>query len=464
MLRQSVLGLRCLLAMSMLFSAGALLAAEGPEESPFQPESDVVAPPEPALEVPLEGEDLTVGCDQECGQCGTCGGCAAGAGAGPCCYCCYPGRVWFRADWLMWWTSGTRLPALVTTSTIEDPPETPTDNIGALGDANTAITFGDRLVHNEGRPGYRIKVGYWLSDCRVRGIEADYFDIGGASRDYDTGYSTGVPIYARPFFDVTPGVDGQEGRELVSYPNWVQGRAQVHTNDYFQSTGVWGLINMVCFQPANVASTAQEYFELAQARANDCFRLEMIVGYRYYRLGDSVTVTEHLVADGVPLIPVGSTWDIEDHFRALNEFHGGELGLVGGFHRGRWSLDFLAKMALGNNHQVAWIDGQTVFTRPGQDPIAYDAGVLALETNSGVYDKDTFVVIPQFGVELDYLLTPHIRGFVGYNFIYWLNVTRAADLIDRSINTQWVPGAPHTARPSTTTTSPGVRQSSGHRG
>jgi len=435
-----------LLVVGLLLSGGVAWAAEPADGSPFEPEPGLAAPPEPALDVPLATDDLSAGCDQGSGECGGCGGCGA-AGGPVCCYCCYPGRVWFRADWLMWWTSGTRLPALVTTSTNDNPPAQPTSEIGALGDVYTVTTFGDQLVHNEGRPGYRLKLGYWLSDCRVRGFEAEYYDIGGNSRDYDSGFSTGVPIFARPFFDVTPGVDGQEGRELISYPNWIQGQARVHTSDYFQSAGVWGLLNMVCFQPANVADTAQEYFNLAQTRANDCFRLEMIVGYRYYRLGDSVTVNESLVANGVSLIPVGSTWEIEDHFRALNEFHGGELGLVGGFHRGRWSLDFLARMALGNNHQSAWIDGQTVFTRAGQGPTTYDAGILALDTNSGVYERNNFVVIPHFGVELDYLLTPHIRGFLGYNFVYWLNVSRAADLIDRSVNTQWVPGGEVTPGP-----------------
>lgn len=435
-----------LLGAGLLLGGGMVWAAEPGDESPFRPEPGALAPPEPALEVPLATGDLSAGCGEQCGA--ECGGCATcGAGGPVCCSCCYPGRVWFRADWLMWWTSGTRLPALITTSTNPDPPAEPPSEIGALGDPYTVITFGNRLVHNEGRPGYRLKLGYWLSGCRVRGFEGEYYDIGGASRDYDTGFSEGIPIFARPFYDVTPRIDGQEGRELDSYPDWLQGRKRVHTGDFFQSAGVWGLLNVVCVQPACAASTAEEYFALAKARANDCFRMEMIVGYRYYRLGDSVTINESLIAAGMPLIPVGSTWEIEDHFRALNEFHGGELGLVAGFHRGRWSLDFLARMALGNNHQTAWIDGQTVFTRPGEDPVTYDAGILALETNSGIYERDNFVVIPHFGVELDYLLRPHIRGFVGYNFVYWLNVTRAADLIDRAVNTEWVPGGAATPGP-----------------
>ena len=56
-----------------------------------------------------------------------------------------------RADYLMWWTSGMTLPPLVTTGTTANPTST--------------VLFGNDVVNDGGRSGFRTTVGMWL-DCR----------------------------------------------------------------------------------------------------------------------------------------------------------------------------------------------------------------------------------------------------------------------------------------------------------
>lgn len=356
-----------------------------------------------------------------------------------CCLCGPPGQYWFRADYLVWWAKGTRVPALFATSDPANAPQPGTEAFarkGSLADPDVDVVFGGRIANRGARQGYRLQFGYWFDECRVRGIQADYFDIGGFSDNYDSsvGPNANPPLLTRPFTDVTPGspVAGPNS-EKVTYPGVSEGRAVGSIRDSFESAGAALRLNMVCCGPCCASNDCCTYMANAAAGTTDCFRLDMIAGYRYYQLGDSVIVREELSL-------LGAAFQIEDAFRALNDYHGGELGLVMQWYRGRWSFEGLAKMALGNNHQTVWINGSTLRTIGAQTDTA-SAGILALDTNIGQYDRDSFVVIPQFGVEVGYQLTCHLRAFLGYNFLYWAHVTRAADAIDTSINTNWVPGA-----------------------
>ncbi len=60
--------------------------------------------------------------------------------------CSPPGRFWARADYLMWWTSGMKLPPLVATGTVDNP----------------TILYGNSTVDNGGRSGYRTTFGMWM--------------------------------------------------------------------------------------------------------------------------------------------------------------------------------------------------------------------------------------------------------------------------------------------------------------
>ena len=55
-------------------------------------------------------------------------------------------------------------------------------------------------------------------------------------------------------------------------------------------------------------------------------------------------------------------------------------------------------------------------------------------TSIGIYDRDQFAVIPEFNLNVGYQLAGHLRGRVGYTFIYWTNVLRATEQIDTVIN------------------------------
>ena len=142
--------------------------------------------------------------------------------------CSPPGRFWIRADYMSWWTSGMRLPALVTTS----PQGTPHSAAGVLPGAT--VLYGNQTVGNDLRSGFRTTLGTWLGPCHVWGVEWDYFALPGRANDFSR-TSTGDPILARPFFDVQAPA---QASEVVAYPNQVEGTIAVNSKDYFQSGGV----------------------------------------------------------------------------------------------------------------------------------------------------------------------------------------------------------------------------------
>ena len=359
---------------------------------------------------------------------------------------------WVRADYLLWWTRGSKTPALVTTSSDQD------DN-GVLGQPTTRILFGDSRQTSDARPGPRITLGYWFDCCQTRGIQLDYFNLGQADNNYDN-YSDGETLLARPFYSV---LDRSQATELIAKRQIVEGRIRVDSDDNFQSFGIVWRRNICCRCPSdcgdglcggddcggscdsgycggrNRGSLRNLLHNIMSPAGCVSYRVDFIAGYRNYSLDDNIRITENLVEQGL------YHYDIEDSFRATNEFHGCELGIITQVNRGRWSLEMLAKMAMGNNSSLVAINGSTDISREGDTPVHYDEGVMALQTNIGRYHSDQFVVIPQFGVEVGYDLTCSLRASIGYNFLYWANVARAAEQIDTNINTSYFPPAdnPH---------------------
>lgn len=142
--------------------------------------------------------------------------------------CSPPGRFWLRADYLLWWTSGTKLPPLVTTS----PQGTPIAQAGVLGYPTTSILYGNQTVGDEGRSGVRVTMGTWLDSCHVWGLEFDYFMLGAWGSNYNSGQSTGDPILMRPFFNTK--TDAQAS-EVVAYSNVAEGTIAAHADGNFYS-------------------------------------------------------------------------------------------------------------------------------------------------------------------------------------------------------------------------------------
>lgn len=338
---------------------------------------------------------------------------------------------WVNADYLMWWTKGNRLPALVTTS----PTGTLQANAGILGLPTTQVLFGDAKIANQERSGLRINAGRWLDDCREVGIEATYFSVFNDSSTDDFfaqttgGVNSGAPILARPFFDVNI---GQENARLFSFPNLADGSIAISSSSELHSG---------------------ELLLRHHLRSGTRGRLDFLGGYRYFRFREGLRIDENFTSTAPGGgIAVGTTFNVFDSFAAENDFHGGQLGIAANFSGDRWDLGIVGKVALGNIHRTVTIDGRTVTTTPPPVVTANSAagGLLALTSNIGQTTANDLACLPEVGVNLAYDLNDSLTLRVGYTLLALNNVARTGDQIDRSVNPNLIPGGNGTgvARPS----------------
>lgn len=389
-----------------------LPAAPVPEEVP---ETEVVGP-QPEFQ-PWDGYESNTPCDS-CDQlpCTSCCGC----------FCGPPGRVWVRAEYLYWFTQGMQIPPLVTTGPSVDQP-------GYLNSPGTQILFGNGSVNTSGRSGLRLTVGVWLNAAQTVGIEGDYLWLANASTHYSAS-SNGTPILSRPFYDLSPTqadpsmIVGQNV-ENVAAPGIIAGSVSVDAQTVFQTGGLRALLNLCCSQQCYSNSF------LPGLNGPGARRVDLLVGYRYGRLNDSLAINENLTS--LVSTEPGS-FHVNDSFATRNVFNGVELGTSLQNYRGRWSLEMMMKMAFGNTLQSVDINGYTTTTQNGSTTTEA-GGLLAQSTNIGHYSRNQMAVMPQLGANLGYQLTPRLRVLAGYTFLYWSNVVRAGNQIDFDVNSRLLP-------------------------
>ena len=322
-----------------------------------------------------------------------------------------PATFWGSAEYLLWRVKGDTLPPLVTTS----PIGTPQGAAGVAGTPGTFTLFGGG-VNDDFRSGGRIRVGTWLDCQQCLGIEASFFMLADSSSGFD-GASTGNPILARPFFNVATGMPDSQ---LVAFPGIVTGTVSARETSELLGAGIW-LRHCLC--------------------CGECYRVDGLLGYRYLRLTGHLGIAESLVSTdpASPTIPLGTHIGVLDRFDTTNNFHGADLGLTGEFRRGPWVLEWTTKVALGGNGGSVDIGGVTNVTVPGFAPTTNAGGLLALSSNSGHFDRNRFSVVPEVGVKVAYQVTPRVRAFVGYDFLYWTSVLRPGGQIDTAVNPGLLP-------------------------
>lgn len=341
---------------------------------------------------------------QPCGDCGPWSRCPWGP-CGP------EGRMWASVDLLLWWTRGHNLPPLLTRGT---GPANP----GILGQPGTTIIFGNAALGESMRVGVRPRVGLWIDECQTLGIEGSFFYLGQVVDEFCFCFPPG-DVISRPFFNTDPEVNGQDA-ELVALPGVLAGCVKI-------------------------SATSEFYGADANLRRNLCCncnsRIDVIGGFRYAHLSDSLAIVENLTNLDPQRGVVGEGYIVRDSFRSVNNFYGGQFGLAGEFRSGNIFVDWRALCALGATHHVIFIDGSTTFvdavtplptvTQPG--------GLLAQPSNIGRWDRSSFSVVPEVGVNLGYAVAPGLRLYVGYTFLYWNNVARAAEQINLRVDGRQLP-------------------------
>lgn len=318
-----------------------------------------------------------------------------------------------RLEYLMWFSGGEYLPALVATS----PAGTPRADAGVLGRSGTEILFGNQEVGQIFRNGARLTLDYKLSDDCDRRIAARMYGVEDG-RETFVGTPGDNDILARPFNNVQL---GSADSLLISFPGVVSNSnlfAQTR-NDFFGAD-----------------------LYLQQRICDDgCHTLDWLAGYQFARLDDALFIRSSAISiDPNGLVPVDTEVEVIDHFRTQNEFHGATLGVIGVRRSGSWRLEGLFKLALGNIHQSSIVDGRTTTTAPNQPSATAAGGLLALPTNIGTFSRDRLTIVPEVNVNIGYQVDDRWSLLFGYSFLYLPNAVLAGGQIDTRVNLSQVSG------------------------
>lgn len=322
-----------------------------------------------------------------------------------------PARIWGGVEYLYWWNQQRSVPPLVTTS----PAGTPFANAGVLGLPTTTVLFGGEY-DDDPESGVRGTLGFWFDQRQTIGVFGRAFQLGEEEINFSAA-STGTPILAQPFFNADL---NQEGSLLVAYPGIARGQINVGTTNEIQGYDV--LMRKLLYY-------------------GNCNRIDFVGGYHSTQVDDSVQVAHTLVSlDPQGRVPVGTEISTLDSFRAENEFHGGSVGVMAQGYDGRLTWNLLTKVSFGNTRQTVSINGTSTTTIPGAGSATFDQGLLALDTNSGVFEQDEFTIVPELDLSVMYHLTSNLQVSIGYSAIVWTNVALAGDAIDLTINPTQIGG------------------------
>lgn len=331
------------------------------------------------------------------------------------------GRGFVQAEYLLWWMTPLDVPVLGTTNLL--------GGFGFLGEPGTVSLIGPGEFIGPDRSGLRVRAGLWLGGPGGLTLDGSFFFLGERSAEV-VANSDQIPIITRPVFSPNPrpggGIIGETG-QAVTVPGILTGSLAVRAESI-----LWGF-------DANVRKC---WFQACGVRANG------FVGFRNVNLVESLTATEniHVVGPGGSRValpdPVGTRVFVEDRFATANHFYGGQVGAT---YERRWerlTWDLRASVALGVTRQELDITGVQLRQRPGMLPMTFSGGLLAAGPNLGSFARSEFSVVPEVTVNAGVWLAPAVKVYTGFNFLYWTNVIRPGDQVDRVVDLAFVPNAP----------------------
>jgi hypothetical protein len=314
-------------------------------------------------------------------------------------------QFWFGGGPVLWWLKDGPSPVLGQTG------------LQVLGGQYDYGTFN----------GIALEGGLWLNPSHTFGVT-----LGGMILEQRSTFDgllsspTGFPQITRPIFDVQT---FQPVDVLVSSPGAFSG----------------GLLRAAS---ARLASGNAGF--IANVIHSPDWSLGALFGFRYLDLEEDLDViqtTQALQGGGLTIAgnPVAAL-AIEDRFRTRNQFYGGQLGVGGEYRWGPAFASLRTTVALGPNHEVIEIAGQT--SEIGGSQVApgglLAAGLLGgpLGGNMGRQVTNRFTVVPEVNGRLGAQLASYLRVWVGYTFLYVNDVARPGPQIDANINPRVVPTSP----------------------
>lgn len=304
--------------------------------------------------------------------------------------------VWMSAEFLNWNMRGSTIPTLV----ISGPQ-------GVAVPSNSPLAreeYGGRILGGL-QTGVRARAGVWLDSTEGFGLDFGFIWLSDATENYTSDINSTRSL-SRPIFN---SLTNTNQVVIIDNDPAINGQISVASRSSF-----WG----------GEANTRQVFLNTGS------FRLDGYLGYRYLNLTDEMDITQiRATQAGV----VTSTF--VDRFKTVNQFHGGQLGLIGEMNFGRLSIGVRGGAAVGFTFERTTIEG---FSQVGATN--FNNGVLTQSSNIGETTNNRFTVIPHAGGTVGFDLNKYMRVFGGYDLLIWTNPTRVGNVIDPTLNPTVVPG------------------------
>lgn len=319
--------------------------------------------------------------------------------------CCFGPRYWFNGEYLMWWIKDSPLPFPVVTTSINPG----TDTAGALGESSTSVLHGGKDIDLGMFSGIRLAGGAWLDRNGFWGVEGVLFFL---------------ECNDAKFVAASNG-DGRPPLYLPAFNTQLQSERALIVAD-----PVAGLAGNV-----SVISTSElwgaELSAVVNILNNNCnMWIDLLGGFRYLDLDESLELSATTTNLGVGFIDA-----LRDRFGTSNQFYGGQLGMRVSYGAGPWYVNLTQKLGFGTTHEATTISGGVIESGIGATtPGTFPGGFYTQPSNIGQHENNHFSVVPELQVKVGYQFTPGLTAYVAYNFLYWSNVFRPGDQIDRNLN------------------------------
>ncbi len=287
--------------------------------------------------------------------------------------------VYGSLEYLYWHTKAQPVPAGLSLS-LSDPNAVPETS-------------------SQGMSGARILLGTWLTDRQDWAFEGGYFFLAQRTATATQSFPANPNILNLPIF---AGIDS----ESASFSTF---------------TNLWGTEGNLRYE---ICKSDQGHFG---------WYLDLLGGFRYVDLSENMTLSNSTTFSTAPVFLSNATVTTSDSFGTHNHLFAGQFGAETGVNLGRFNVNFVTKLALGDNRETVVINGATQvmgnqnqvlgnFTTPG--------GFFTQPSNIGSYIHNQFSVVPEIGVNLGFKVSEHCRLAVGYSFLGFVNVVRPGGQID----------------------------------
>ncbi len=272
----------------------------------------------------------------------------------------------------------------------------------ANGNSQTAI--GNTNTNYGAFSGARISLGAWFDEYNNYGFETAFFSLERRSNHQAlSSDDNGNPSIGLSYLSATPGQIGEYIQPLSAPGAFA---ADILVSSHLQ---LWGA----------------EFNGAVCLLRRGGFELTTLAGFRYLDLQENLNITGSSTD-----INSGDFFALSDEFSTHNRFYGGQVGARLNWTGGRFSLDATGKLALGATHQSVDIQGTSLTSAGGFSP----GGFYAQPSNMGHTAANQFGIIPSVELKFSYRITRAVLLFVGYDFLYWNQVVRPGNQMDRNVN------------------------------